>query len=246
MSLLSGKAPSDVVFLAIDLEAHEFAHHKITEIGISIFDARLAVTDPSTWTSQIKTRHLRISEYRELVNKRFVHGCPDAFNFGTSEFIKLADIQKVLVSIFEDPCGEVPGPDIPRRQIVLVGHALKNDIDFLSKLGFSPLCREKNILRTVDTQTLCRSSKRQQTGLSKILAALEIGPTNLHNAGNDAHYTLQAMLMMAIQHTEEPGAFLQRIEDVALARQMARQHMRAEKVKRKVDSEGFATLKSDW
>lgn len=231
VNLVNGPV-SEVVFLSIDLEAYEFAQTKITEIGISTFDTRqTSDAHPSTWTTLIKTRHLRIKEHKNLVNKKWIQGCPDAFNFGTSEFIALRQIRNELTSIFNNPAGAAV-PTTDKRKIVLVGHGLKNDTDYLKSLGFSPNVGG-NIVRNLDTQTICGSTKRKTIGLERLLRGLGEDPVNLHNAGNDAHYTLQALVMMAVQHTERPGSFLQRIQDVEIPETFKQKARREGKAKRR-------------
>lgn len=55
---------------------------------------------------------------------------------------------------------------------------------------------EPNFLESLDTDVLYRVLKRetQPSSLSKILLDLELTGWNLHNAGNDARYTMQAMI----------------------------------------------------
>ena len=52
-----------------------------------------------------------------------------------------------------------------------------------------------------------RSLKREQNprSLGSVLADLDIMGWNLHNAGNDAAYTLQAMLAIAVKAITEKG-----------------------------------------
>jgi hypothetical protein len=60
-------------------------------------------------------------------------------------------------------------------------------------------------LETADTAFMWRYLKRETNprNLGSILAELGIIGWNLHNAGNDAVYTLQAMVAIAIKHIEE-------------------------------------------
>lgn len=41
--------------------------------------------------------------------------------------------------------------------------------------------------------------------MKTLLAALEIEAVNLHNAGNDARYTMQAFVKIAALRSNEPG-----------------------------------------
>jgi hypothetical protein len=124
---------AEPVFVCIDLEAYEFAQDKITEVGVSILDSRHVIgTDPGPdgmeWLSKITTRHLIIEEHKRLVNKRFVHGCPDKFNFGKSEVVPLNRVHATLTHLFDNPSpGSVLASDRGPRKLILVGHGLSND-----------------------------------------------------------------------------------------------------------------------
>ncbi|GBF63654.1 hypothetical protein TMEN_6296 [Trichophyton mentagrophytes] len=111
-----------------------------------------------------------------------------------------------------------PSPTIPEykmrpRNIILVGHALNGDIKHLCNIGcgffdietyrenFSILSRFHDV---ADTTILHRVIKRRfdPPGLKDILKDLDIMPWHLHNAGNDARYTLEAVVGMAVQVTK--------------------------------------------
>ncbi|KAH0398903.1 hypothetical protein KCU89_g6756, partial [Aureobasidium melanogenum] len=85
------------------------------------------------------------------------------------------------------------------------------DTLYLNKLKFDPNAKG-NIIHKVDTQKFV-GTKKQQVGLSKLLAGLGIEPENLHNAGNDAAYTMQALLLIVVQHTNNPGAYVKAVAD---------------------------------
>lgn len=232
---------AEPVFICVDLEAFEFAQDKITEVGVSVLDSRHIIgTDPGPdgkeWLSKIGTRHILIKEHKHLVNKRFVHGCPDKFNFGTSEVVSLKNIHKTLTQLFDNPSpNSIRASDEGSRKIILVGHGLSNDTVYLQKLKFAPNAKG-NIIQHVDTQKFV-GSKKQQVGLSKLMTGLGIEPENLHNAGNDAAYTMQALLLMTVQHTNDPGAYVKAVADakakVDPAKQRYKDHkaaIRAEKL----------------
>ncbi|CAD0086595.1 unnamed protein product [Aureobasidium vineae] len=203
---------AEPVFVCVDLEAYEFSQEKITEVGVSVLDSRnVKGTDPGPdgmeWLSKINTRHIIIKEHKRLVNKRFVHGCPDKFNFGESEFVSLKHIHKTLTQLFDNPSpGSIRASDQGSRNLILVGHGLSNDTAYLNKLNFTPHAKG-NIIQDVDTQKFV-GTKKQTVGLSRLMAGLGVQPENLHNAGNDAAYTMQALLLMIVQHTNNPGAYV--------------------------------------
>ncbi|KAI4725601.1 hypothetical protein E4T49_06640 [Aureobasidium sp. EXF-10728] len=206
---------AEPVFVCVDLEAFEFAQEKITEVGVSVLDSRHVIgTDPGPdgmeWLSKINTRHIIIQEHKRLVNKRFLHGCPDKFNFGQSEFVSLKHVHKTLTQMFENPSpASIRPSDQGSRNLILVGHGLSNDTAYLNKLGFAPHAKG-NIIQDVDTQKFV-GTKKQTVGLSKLLTGLGVEPENLHNAGNDAAYTMQALLLMTVQHTNNPGAYIKAV-----------------------------------
>lgn len=205
---------SDVVFLAVDVEAFERAQDKITEIGISKLDTRDLVSrapgpDGAAWVQQIRTRHFRIQEHAKLINKAFVKGCPDRFDFGSSEWLPLKSASTSLTSLFRIPSSfTAASPAVPEsstfRKIVLVGHGLSGDTGYLKALNFSPFAAG-TVISTVDTLKLS-GPKTNQLGLKRLLTALGVQPMHLHNAGNDAHYTMQALVQLAVRTltTSEP------------------------------------------
>ena len=96
------------VIVCIDVESYERAHHCITEIGISTLDT-LDLKDVApgaggeNWMNHIRSRHLRIREFLNLVNKDFCVGNPEAFQFGNSEIVSLAEAAALVDACFEPP-----------------------------------------------------------------------------------------------------------------------------------------------
>ena len=90
--------------------------------------------------------------------------------------------------------------EMDKRTIILVGHDISTDIDYLRKLGYNP-CDLTNLRELVDTSSMYRALKREPNprNLGSILANLNIPGWYLHNAGNDAVYTLQAMIAIAMK-----------------------------------------------
>ncbi|KAK8217606.1 hypothetical protein M8818_001365 [Zalaria obscura] len=194
----------DVVFVCIDIEAFEFDANKITEIGIATLDTRELVGISSgpraeRWIDKITYRHLRVQEHLHLVNERFVKACPERFLFGESEFMDLPHIVTTLNHLFDQTSGigGEPGAESEhqKRNLVFVGHSLKNDFAFLKTIGVS---LDANVRATQDTERLAGGTKRKGVGLERLLKALDVDALYLHNAGNDAAYTLQAMLRLAV------------------------------------------------
>lgn len=159
----------------------------------------MSTSPAEAWTSKISSVHYCIKEYAHLVNKRWVRGCPDSFLFGESHKISRHRASAILGRIFQDPKSLLTAhssgrPEEALRNIVLVGHDLSNDSSYLKTLNFS-LQEVKNVVKKVDTQKLAGTKKRT-IGLKRLLQALDVEPQFLHNAGNDAAFTLKAMVLM--------------------------------------------------
>ncbi|KAJ4289697.1 hypothetical protein N0V90_011026 [Kalmusia sp. IMI 367209] len=202
-----------VVFVCVDVEAWERDHHKITEVGVATLDTRDLVdfaplTDGQDWRSKIRARHFRITEHAHLVNSDFVSGCPDHFYFGQSEFVSLRDAPAMVAACFKPPFCARPG-QVPKlavidsdeqRNIIFLGHDTLGDVKYLQKLGFDPLSLP-NLLEAQDSANLYRVWHRDEqiTKLGYILNDFDIAGFSLHNAGNDAVYTVQAFLGICVR-----------------------------------------------
>jgi hypothetical protein len=199
-----------VVFVCVDVESFERAHHKITEVGVATLDTRDLIgvapgKDGEGWREKIKARHFRINEHRHLVNSSFVAGHPDGFDFGESTFVSLKDAPVHVATCFRplfgvhasntaesDIVAMMRGIDLDeKRNIIFLGHDTQGDVRYLQQLGFDPL-KVDSMVETMDTATLFRVWRREQqpTNLGKILYHFDIMGWKLHNAGNDAVYTV--------------------------------------------------------
>lgn len=130
-----------------------------------------------------------------------------------STWINLKDAPKILSRIFQCPerlseasSFAVAFPDT-KRNVVLVAHGLSNDDEYLTTLGFN-LKQASNLTRHVDTQRIAGGSKKKSIGLRRLLDKLGVQHQGLHNGGNDAAYTLQALIVMAVKDFQQPGVVL--------------------------------------
>jgi hypothetical protein len=112
-----------------------------------------------------------------------------------------------------------------RRKLILVGHNAKSDIDYLRDMGYD-LSNLSNVVEVLDTADLYRALAHEEnsTSLGTLLYNLGLSGWNLHNAvslspaecfhlefgqsshvtdqrsqGNDAAYTLQALIGIAFK-----------------------------------------------
>ncbi|KAH8880737.1 hypothetical protein GQ53DRAFT_669307 [Thozetella sp. PMI_491] len=194
------KAENSMVFIAIDIEAYEFDQNCITEVGVVTLDTEdirdIAPGEGGkNWFPHIKARHLRIQENSWAVNRKFLKGCPNRFDFGPSEFVRKAHVPGILQEVIE-----ARGADGQLRTTALVFHDGSQDVAYLEKLNFN-IEAYPNVLEIVDTRNMHQHMVRgaSPTKLESVLSFLEIPCQNLHNAGNDAAYTMLAMIGLAVK-----------------------------------------------
>ncbi|KAF2816727.1 uncharacterized protein BDZ99DRAFT_564583, partial [Mytilinidion resinicola] len=210
---------ASVIFICVDVEAWERDNSKITEVGISTLDTLdLEGIAPGingeNWLSKMRNRHFIIREYSHLHNTEFVTGCSNAFEFGDSEHISLFNAHQIIESCFrppysapsDHPAASSMDEAAHKRNIVFLGHDAGNDVRYLQKLGFNPLSLP-NMLEILDTADMYRAWKREinARSLGTILYEFDIAGWNLHNAGNDARYTLQCMIAIAVKEASLRG-----------------------------------------
>lgn len=210
--IVSAPAPfafrDNVVFICVDVEAYEKENRPITEIGISTLDTNdligLSPGESGTaWMKKIRARHFRIKETAHLHNSEFVVGCAEHFEpaFGVSEWISFREAPQVIASCFRPPYSrpfeEINGEPttegststrtndthMEKRQLILVGHDIKMDIEYLRKIGYD-VSTLTNIIEALDTADLYRAWKHHHnpTRLGSILYELGLVGWNLHNA----------------------------------------------------------------
>ncbi|TID24366.1 hypothetical protein E2P81_ATG02669 [Venturia nashicola] len=230
------------VFVCIDVEAYERSNKIITEIGVATLDTLdLNGVPPGVsgqnWQSKIRARHFRIKEHERYRNGRFVSDAADQFEFGSSEFISLKDAPAMIASCFKPPFSVPNGPEATegeeKRNIIFVAHDVNSDIQFLRQIGYNPF-NLSNLLETLDTAHLYRAHKREYNAKSvgKILRDFNLVGWNLHNAGNDAVYTMWIMLATSIREACGRGKSETKLErqkklqeDVRAAEERARENV---------------------
>lgn len=213
------------IFYSVDVEWNERNSEQVTEIGISSLDTIDIHGIPpgphgENWIKHIKSAHLRTAEYRDHCNTEFVIGCPEMFLFGESEIVPNEQIGRRADWFFASPydgSDDVKQPDLPEhklepRCIVLVGHDPDADTRLLAErcsIIDSLKTRPGKLIREVmDTQLLYGHLRKEKNppGLAAMLLGLGIESRCLHNAGNDARYTLEALIRIALESAGEPSS----------------------------------------
>ena len=201
----SSKLP--VKFVSIDVEAYEFNQKRVTEIGISTLEnVDLYGIPPGVngkdWIAKVKSRHFRIHEHGHLINKVHVEGCPDKFNFGESEWIREQDVKSTLEQYFAPsmpPLWALGKYAQQSYKLILVAHNAAADIKYFAELGFNVTQKISDCIDTADLYKVVRREAKD-SALSSLLLHYRIAARFLHNAGNDASYTLRVMVAIAV-HT---------------------------------------------
>ncbi|ORX54339.1 hypothetical protein BCR36DRAFT_410876 [Piromyces finnis] len=181
--MISKDFRKNALYLSIDTETYERNHRCITEIGWVIFKRNGTI---------VKTKHGIVKRNLNLRNGKFVDDNKENFDFGHSDTQSLTAIVKEL------------NRDLQRVNYI-VGQGINNDIRHLSKFGakFTKF-NEKNVLKNsskhfgiIDTLDIYTGRYLEQPiGLEKGLKKLDISYRHLHNAGNDAYYTMLYLLKL--------------------------------------------------
>lgn len=111
------------------------------------------------------------------------------FRFGESTWVSHIGMVKALDQLFRD------------RPVILIGHGLNNDIQILARWLKYDVYGKRQLSRTIDTSRLAVFAQIPE-GLLKMwkhLNGIHTGGSHgWHNAGNDAVYTLQSLLLLAV------------------------------------------------
>ncbi|KAF8192682.1 hypothetical protein K438DRAFT_1829496 [Mycena galopus ATCC 62051] len=183
---------------AIDFETWTENHGIITEFGYS---ALRWARDGGKETRE--SGHFTVQEHRLMRNGKY--GVPEYrehynLEFGTSVELTKAKLKSTICDLISGMHANGP--------LFLVFHDSRGDIKTLNGLG-APIGGTLDQLPDytiptegifiVDTQVLfsALTGNRNQTSLGGVCDHLKIPTVYLHNAGNDAHYTLDALQAMA-------------------------------------------------
>ena len=245
----------DAIIIAVDVEAYERSAKIITEVGFATLDTRdLHGIPPGSvgadceWNKHIRGRHFRVIEHKHLRNHEFVDGCPDKFEFGQSEFVSSANLASTLTSCFHEPFSKkgADGTVLPategaeKRNLIILGHDIGQDIQYLHTVGFSILNRG-NLIDTFDTVAMFKTFTKDvnPTSLSKIFSHFDMTAWNAHNAGNDAVYTVQAMLAICLKNAMRRNDEESAAHREAVDQERTKAALEAALERRKDDMEGW-------
>lgn len=225
---------SDIVFVSIDLEVSRQERSKpgaplVKEFGIATLDTRCLAT-PFFGTKYIST-----SQYSTTHSSKDFLGC-DATDFKECVFAETVFVaQKDLASTIIKSLrirDDTSSNSEALRNIVIIGHSIKSDLKILQRLGIN-VYDVAPVVAILDTDLMARSlfgdnsdfaTRMTNFTLSALLTKLKCPyeSEDLHNGGNDATFTLHAMLMLIIKSSESREMGVEQRENLERLRVVTR------------------------
>ncbi|KAI5124911.1 hypothetical protein M0805_007339 [Coniferiporia weirii] len=184
-------------WLAIDFEAWEMEHSVITECGWSYFRSDTGNVDEVN-----KHGHYVVKENTIYTNGKYVPNARENYSFGKTEILNKATFKIRINDMITE--FQRLGP------LFLVFHDCNQDIKYLRSAfidapleGLAYFLPEKTpstgvfVVDTSDLFAALEGDISEKRSLEKACRLLKIPTEHMHNAGNDAYYTLLALKSMA-------------------------------------------------
>lgn len=183
------------ICMSIDIEAWEKNPNIVTELGISIWDPRTETGIYPLSEPQFENHHIIIDQALHLRNTQYTPDHKYQYLMGKTKVMDLRQCQLFVQSLIDKYM--VPEPQNTAENSVLqrafVGHGFAGDAKWLRGLQI----RVPEETPVFDTMKLFQSMYGATgSGLGKALRLLNIPHAYMHNAGNDAYYTLKLLLHM--------------------------------------------------
>ncbi|KAK6510328.1 hypothetical protein TWF506_009446 [Arthrobotrys conoides] len=185
----------DYTFFSVDIESWERNHDIVTEVGLTKYNPGTRKGQGGS-VDEITSDHIIIKEHRDYKNGNYVADASGNFEFGKSRQVPLAEIKNAIVNFVHTP---------EHNQRILIGHDINADIEYLRKLGYDGELKDFSMI--FDTVEIWKAFANtfDGIGLSRLCNELDISAWNLHNAGNDARYTMEAFLKMVSKAANGEG-----------------------------------------
>lgn len=190
------------IIVAIDFEntnnlKNGFLESQDSQLGIATLDTKF-LSQPTEDEEDLITTENYISGSESYIEK-----ASNRFAFGESTTIEPTDLVRQI------------GRALPKdRPIILVGHAVQNELDVIHALGYT--LAESNI-EVIDTLRVANEVFEPWTcSLGALLLRLRCPFARLHSAGNDANFTLKAALLLAVhRYTGDDHVVVDRLRQIA-------------------------------
>lgn len=171
-------ASEEKKFVAFDLEVHDKDRKTILEIGWVKFTLKK--------NDQPEHSHAIVTENINLVNRNVTDN-REKFQFGESRRMSLKDAAAQLQEAIEDADFLVVHAGINEEK-----YLKENGIDIGEKTTFDTQILALNLLTSRNPNMLCWGLKRMLETMG-----IQFNEDVLHNAGNDAHFTMLAFKNLA-------------------------------------------------
>jgi hypothetical protein len=208
LGLKTGVREKDVVFVSLDMEASMRDGFHVNEFGISCLDTRdILLSSPE---KALITYNFPIGSQQDWMRK--MRKVNRSLRFGTTERLFKAEIVSKITSCFQiEDRTSITTVSTPKyRNIVLLSHGFfAGEEMYLKHLNIN-LEDSGTIIDIYDTHRIAKFviGRKFPYGctLRNVLRELHIPFTRncLHNSGNDAHLTLQSLLMLVQRSTQHP------------------------------------------
>jgi len=191
------------VWMAIDFEGWEREHTMITEFGWAVvrWEEQEDKEGEEKFKEVCEDGHWTVKEYAGYRNGTFVRDNRDHYDFGTTEVIPKETFRNRICDMLANYAAQGP--------LYLIFHDRYGDVKYLQQLqvpGISDIASIPSkppgpgmyCIDTKDMFAALEGDSAQQRGLERVCGLLKIrGFDHPHNAGNDAHFTLEALRAMA-------------------------------------------------
>ncbi|RMJ16832.1 hypothetical protein CDV36_003455 [Fusarium kuroshium] len=184
LGLSESDQPSPII-VAVDFEMTNnlkrgFLESQDSQLGIATFDTNV-LSQPDEDEEDLITTENYITGSESYIKK-----ASDRFAFGESTTIqplKAELVHRIDTALPKD------------RSIILVGHAVENELDIFHALGYTLTHPNMEVVNTVQVSNEVYGP--WQCKLRSLLQWLGCPFNRLHSAGNDANFTLKAALLLA-------------------------------------------------
>ncbi|KAI0813580.1 hypothetical protein GGR55DRAFT_537996 [Xylaria sp. FL0064] len=193
---LPNSSMKDVLFISIDVDTYQGYEHLATDpqlhIGVSILDTRVLHHLTLKELGSVHEADALESYQFVVKNSRYCKAASRKFMFGKSQSIPLAEVKAQIESLV---CSR-------SRDNILVFHGDHSDRKALANLNIElrPLYITDNVKAAQYPLGL-----PYRLGLEAMLDTFGIPYADLHTAGNDAHYALRSLLMIAVADGQRMG-----------------------------------------
>lgn len=179
----------DVRFLSIDIDSLQQHNQVIQQFhtGVSVLDSPSLNTSIIGLGTTIQAAQVIESHHYIVGSPKFARNKSNKFIFGEPEAISLAGLEDKFRSLILD------------RDVVLVFHGGSRELWALEVLSI-----DLHPLYIIDTVKAAQHPLQlsYRCSLEKMLSDLGIPFAALHFAGNDAHFVLRALLMLAVRDAQ--------------------------------------------